>query len=94
MRHSQETNIRIGCFAVECIPTVEIFFFLADVDVPQCTYCTGPSSYNCPISSQICSLSPKSLGVSQCGSAVGKYMNENGLKRNVFYRGCFDNVGK
>lgn len=60
----------------------------------QCNYCTGPSSYNCPIYSQSCALSPKSLGASQCGSAVGKYMNENGLKRDVFYRGCFDNVGK
>jgi len=61
-------------------------------DVTTCNHCMERNEASCSSTQkrQICPLDQKSLGTSHCGSAVGKYRNQNGLVQDFFYRGCFD----
>ena len=51
-------------------------------------------SCSAPKNRQICDIDPDALGKPHCGTAVGKYLDQYGDVKDIFYRGCFDCTGK
>lgn len=69
-------------------------------NLKKCNYCLGKDANNCHSISnrrrgpQLCLIDPDALSTSHCGTAVGKYRNENGVVQDYFYRGCIDCADK
>lgn len=84
-----------------CYDSRLCFFTLsAAANLKKCNYCLGKDANNCHSISnrrrgpQLCLIDPDALSTSHCGTAVGKYRNENGVVQDYFYRGCIDCAGE
>ena len=79
------------CTCSNLLTLVSLLFFWEGQ--AKCYGCFGSDAASCLENQRFEPCGPKSLGLSHCGSAVGKYRDSSGNVRDVFYRGCIDCLG-